>query len=81
MDRLLHFDRVDQVSNIILTTNMLTLMVRHIFDILGRVRSLTLTAEVCTYIYTLLNSAARSQSIFALSSPMFIKVCFSGANE
>jgi hypothetical protein len=74
------------VSNIILTTNMLTLMVRHIrflfffwysrtsqvIDPYGR--------GVYIYIYTLLNSAASSQSIFALSSlkkyPMFIKVCF-----
>jgi hypothetical protein len=57
------------------------------FDILGRVRSLTLTAEVCTYtyIYMLLNSAAWSQSIFALSSFEKIsdvhKSLLSGAKE
>lgn len=61
-----------RVSNIILTTNMLTLMIRHIsrcrfsffFDILGRVRSLTLTAEVCTYTYRHAFEQCRIESIY-----------------
>lgn len=91
-ERLLHFDRVTKhhirVSNIILTTNLLTLMVRHIrffFDILGRVRSLTLTAEVCTYSYAFEQCRASSQSLFALSSFENIsdvhKSLFSGARQ
>ena len=81
-------------SNIILTSKMLTLMLGHrsslalsLFDILGRVRSLTLTAEVCTYWDAFEQCRIEiDMDVFALSSsvkiyPMFSHLSlFSGAH-
>ena len=73
-----------RVSNIILTTNLLTLMVRHIrifFLIFSDESGHWPLRQRCVHIHMLLNSAAHRINLYLhyhhlKKYPMFIKVCF-----